>query len=166
MRHCATSSHGPSQALATMPFVLRTPTHFQDDLQYRKPPRDIYTGPNSPWRPLKVNLPLILAPSQNAVPKKKRNAIRPRSCLCNRPRGVTVSTLDSESSDRGSNPREVSRQIFENWTEKTKSAHFAVDNNSHLASMRHCATNTACCGHALGTTLHTFQKPRDSQTTE
>ena len=24
-----------------------------------------------------------------------------------RPRGVTVSTLDSESSDRGSNPREV-----------------------------------------------------------
>ena len=24
------------------------------------------------------------------------------------PRGVTVSTLDSESSDRGSNPREVS----------------------------------------------------------
>ncbi len=26
---------------------------------------------------------------------------------CNRPRGVTVSTLDSESSDRGSNPREA-----------------------------------------------------------
>ena len=25
----------------------------------------------------------------------------------NRPRGVTVSTLDSESSDRGSNPREA-----------------------------------------------------------
>ena len=27
--------------------------------------------------------------------------------LTKRPRGVTVSTLDSESSDRGSNPREV-----------------------------------------------------------
>ena len=27
-----------------------------------------------------------------------------------RPRGVTVSTLDSESSDRGSNPREASTQ--------------------------------------------------------
>ena len=27
-----------------------------------------------------------------------------------RPRGVTVSTLDSESSDRGSNPREASSQ--------------------------------------------------------
>ena len=30
---------------------------------------------------------------------------------CKRPRGVTVSTLDSESSDRGSNPREVSMRI-------------------------------------------------------
>ena len=29
------------------------------------------------------------------------------SDVVNRPRGVTVSTLDSESSDRGSNPREV-----------------------------------------------------------
>ena len=28
--------------------------------------------------------------------------------LANWPRGVTVSTLDSESSDRGSNPREAS----------------------------------------------------------
>ena len=27
--------------------------------------------------------------------------------LCHRPRGVTVSILDSESSDRGSNPREA-----------------------------------------------------------
>ena len=40
------------------------------------------------------------------------------SCLRNRPRGVTVSTLDSESSDRGSNPREVSRQIFKNELKK------------------------------------------------
>lgn len=31
-----------------------------------------------------------------------------RSTAFIRPRGVTVSTLDSESSDRGSNPREAS----------------------------------------------------------
>ena len=30
----------------------------------------------------------------------------------NGPRGVTVSTLDSESSDRGSNPREASHQVL------------------------------------------------------
>lgn len=30
-----------------------------------------------------------------------------QGCPANRPRGVTVSTLDSESSDRGSNPREA-----------------------------------------------------------
>ena len=30
------------------------------------------------------------------------------------PRGVTVSTLDSESSDRGSNPREVFYGLFAN----------------------------------------------------
>ena len=29
-----------------------------------------------------------------------------------RPRGVTVSTLDSESSDRGSNPREASHALL------------------------------------------------------
>ena len=29
-----------------------------------------------------------------------------------RPRGVTVSTLDSESSDRGSNPREASWKVM------------------------------------------------------
>ena len=40
------------------------------------------------------------------------------SCLRNRPRGVTVSTLDSESSDRGSNPREVSRQILKTELKK------------------------------------------------
>ena len=32
--------------------------------------------------------------------------------VCNWPRGVTVSTLDSESSDRGSNPREASIQAI------------------------------------------------------
>ena len=32
--------------------------------------------------------------------------------VCNGPRGVTVSTLDSESSDRGSNPREASHQVL------------------------------------------------------
>ena len=31
-----------------------------------------------------------------------------RRCAVSWPRGVTVSTLDSESSDRGSNPREAS----------------------------------------------------------
>ena len=48
--------------------------------------------------------PLLLAPTHSVLPKR---AIRTRSFLCNRPRGVTVSTLDSESSDRGSNPREA-----------------------------------------------------------
>ena len=38
---------------------------------------------------------------------KKKNVISQRFISCNWPRGVTVSTLDSESSDRGSNPREA-----------------------------------------------------------
>ena len=47
-----------------------------------------------------------------------RNITWNHSCLRNRPRGVTVSTLDSESSDRGSNPREVSRQILKTELKK------------------------------------------------
>ena len=35
-----------------------------------------------------------------------------RRCAVSWPRGVTVSTLDSESSDRGSNPREASFRIY------------------------------------------------------
>ena len=42
----------------------------------------------------------------------QREQSEPEVFCGNRPRGVTVSTLDSESSDRGSNPREVSRQIL------------------------------------------------------
>ena len=57
-------------------------------------------------------------------------------CLCNRPRGVTVSTLKSESSDRGPFPREVSRQIFENRPGK-KHAYRAFDNR--VASLQ-CVT--------------------------
>ena len=42
----------------------------------------------------------------------QREQSEPEVFCGNRPRGVTVSTLDSESSDCGSNPREVSRQIL------------------------------------------------------
>ena len=63
-----------------------------------------------------------------------RNITWNHSCLRNRPRGVTVSTLDSESSDRGSNPREVSRQILK--TELKKNA--TIDNTIAFASMRPC----------------------------
>jgi hypothetical protein len=38
---------------------------------------------------------------------KTKLVITQRFISCNWPRGVTVSTLDSESSDRGSNPREA-----------------------------------------------------------
>ena len=40
-------------------------------------------------------------------PPQPRWAIEMPVVNLNRPRGVTVSTLDSESSDRGSNPREA-----------------------------------------------------------
>ena len=50
------------------------------------------------------------------------------------PRGVTVSTLDSESSDRGSNPREVSRQMLK--TELKRECNIVFDNTIAFASMR------------------------------
>ena len=64
--------------------------------------------------------PHIQAGVRVAVPGRRRAwvdllSMVPRSNVCsidgldsNWPRGVTVSTLDSESSDRGSNPREAS----------------------------------------------------------
>ena len=42
------------------------------------------------------------------IPLERRTCYWDRPGVANiRPRGVTVSTLDSESSDRGSNPREA-----------------------------------------------------------
>ena len=48
-------------------------------------------------------------PAQPTMPTQPRagRTRKVRMNACNRPRGVTVSTLDSESSDRGSNPREA-----------------------------------------------------------
>ena len=66
-------------------------------------------GRSVPWAGAKKRGKTQRAPD---LKSRDKNAIRPRFCLCNRPRGVTVSTVESESSDRGSNPREVSRQIF------------------------------------------------------
>ena len=57
-------------------------------------------------------------------------------CLCNRPRGVTVCARDSESSDRSTFPREVSRQILKTGLEK-KHAYIAFDNS--VASLQ-CVT--------------------------
>ena len=45
-----------------------------------------------------------------------------------------VSTLDSESSDRGSNPREVSRQMLK--TELKRECNIVFDNTIAFASMR------------------------------
>ena len=54
-----------------------------------------------------------------------------RRCAVSWPRGVTVSTLDSESSDRGSNPREASlrfgfaqQQTFDAQSEPVDSCFF------------------------------------------
>ena len=61
------------------------------------------------------------SPSSNGTKPKvyfQREQSEPEVFCGNRPRGVTVSTLDSESSDRGSNPREVSRQILKTELKK------------------------------------------------
>ena len=55
---------------------------------------------------------LLMAPNPKCT--SKGSNLNQKFFCGNRPRGVTVSTLDSESSDRGSNPREVSRQILKN----------------------------------------------------
>ena len=69
----------------------------------------------------------VMAPSQSVrlllmAPKPKvyfqREQSEPEVFCGNRPRGVTVSTLDFETSDRGSNPREVSRQILKTELKK------------------------------------------------
>ena len=52
---------------------------------------------------------LLMAPNPKCTSKGEQS--EPEVFCGNRPRGVTVSTLDSESSDRGSNPRET-RQIL------------------------------------------------------
>ena len=51
--------------------------------------------------------------------------------------GVMVSTLDSESSDRGSNPREVSRQMLK--TELKRECNIVLDNTIAFVSMRPCS---------------------------
>ena len=64
----------------------------------------------------------------------QREQSEPEVFCGNRPRGVTVSTLDSESSDRGSNPREVSRQMLK--TELKRECNIVFDNTIAFASMR------------------------------
>ena len=64
------------------------------------------------WLPLKVFTFFSWHQTQSVLPKEEQS--EPEVFCGNRPRGVTVSTLDSESSDRGSTPREVSRPDFEN----------------------------------------------------
>ena len=79
-------------------------------------------------------------------------------------RGVTVSTLDSESSDRGSNPREVSRQILKN--ELKRECNIVLD--STIASLQ-CvfwattyplrALGAVCGEEALGTNDTPLRRP-------
>ena len=81
------------------------------------------------------------SPSSNGTKPKvyfQKEHFEPEVFCGNRPRGVTVSTLDSESSDRGSNPREVSRQILKN--ELKRECNIALD--STIASLQcvFCAT--------------------------
>ena len=48
------------------------------------------------------------------VKTKQTESTLTAQLICNNwPRGVTVSTLDSESSDRGSNPREASVEPYQ-----------------------------------------------------
>ena len=77
------------------------------------------------------------SPSSNGTKPKvyfQREQSEPEVFCGNRPRGVTVSTLDSESSDRGSNPREVSRQMLK--TELKRECNIVFDNTIAFASMR------------------------------
>ena len=60
--------------------------------------------------------PLLMAPNPKVYFQKEQS--EPEVFCGNRPRGVTVSTLDSETSDRGSNQREVSRPDFETELKK------------------------------------------------
>ena len=69
----------------------------------------------------------------------QREQSEPEVFCGNRPRGVTVSTLDSESSDRGSHPREVSRQILK--TELKKRMQHCTRQHHRLASMRFLCNN-------------------------
>ena len=94
----------------------------------------------------------------------QREQSEPEVFCGNRPRGVTVSTLDSESSDRGSNPREVSRQILKN--ELKRECNIVLD--STIASLQcvFCATTYplhalgAVCGEeALGTNDTPLRRP-------
>ena len=70
--------------------------------------------------------PLLMAPN----PKCTSKGSTPNQKFS---RGVTVSTLDSESSDRGSNPREVSRQMLK--TELKRECNIVLDNTIAFASM-------------------------------
>ena len=61
--------------------------------------------PNHTWREPKKNRHTH-RPTAKQTCKTMKNVLRTYIYI-SRPRGVTVSTLDSESSDRGSNPREA-----------------------------------------------------------
>ena len=107
------------------------------------------------------------SPSSNGTKPKvyfPREQSEPEVFCGNRPRGVTVSALDSESSDRGSNPREVSRQILKN--ELKKRMQHCTRQHHRLASMLFCATTYplhalgAVCGEeALGTNDTPLRRP-------
>ena len=148
----------PSPLLQCVPLCekLSFPTHgyrlLRRRSRYQMAP--LSESPNHPMRC--VRDPTVHGSSQNVRPLSngtkpqvyfQREQSEPEVCG-NRPRGVTVSTLDSESSDRGSNPREVSRQILK--TELKRECNIVLDNTIAFVSMRFLCNNLSSPLHALG----------------
>ena len=86
--------------------------------------------------------------------RSRRTQVQPMSPLKNQclqkltffstwPRGVTVSTLDSESSDRGSNPREASCKVMPTCA-LTCSAHAHLHSHSSKMYKREAAAMKMC----------------------
>ena len=121
MQHC-TRQHHRLCFNASLCEKLSFPTHGYRLMRGRSRYQMAHLS-ESPKHPMRCVRDLTVLSSQNVrassngtKPKVyfQREQSEPEVFCGNRPRGVTVSTLDSESSDRGSNPREVSRQILKN----------------------------------------------------
>ena len=126
MQHCVRQHHRLCFN-ASLCEKLSFPTHGYRLLRGRSRYQmaQLSESPNHPMRCVRdVTVHGSLSkcsPSSNGTKPKvyfQREQSEPEVFCGNRPRGVTVSTLDSESSDRGSNPREVSRQILKTELKK------------------------------------------------
>ena len=172
MQHC-TRQHHRRCFNASLCEKLSFPTHGYRMLRGRSRYQmaQLSESPNHPMRcvrdltvhgSLQNVRPLLMAPKPKVYFQREQS--EPEVFCGNRPRGVTVSTLDSESSDRGSNPREVSRQILKN--ELKRECNIVLDSTIAFASMRPYAKSypsqpmgTVCGEEALGTNDTPLRRP-------